>query len=308
LCPRLVVRETVPHGCACMLASQAPLTSQRFVLIRLNMSVTVERSYVVCCESSSHQWKVSPGMLKQIGADDYVKIKPYDAGFVRMVFGIHTDLPKNTRLTLAQADGFKEIVRLRNSAAFEPSAADGSAGKSPDEMKQMSLRDALFGPKAGGKPKAHTKPRMTSEQVRDLRQAQVIFDVPVPAVGSLLASTIWMVKPGHPCEELVVKLDAGNISKLVKFIRDFSADSWDVETLQAFRSYGAEGPGVWRMGSAGIASRVRKAASDDEADDESGLPPKKWKVISGARKALKSSPEPSPVAEEAEEAAPIGDA
>ena len=97
------------------------------------MSVLVEQIYSIKIDAQQ-PWLVSSGCIKRVDGVDFVKLRPYDRGFLRVVCGDIVDIPKNTRATVAQSDGFRTIVALRNAAidAVEPE-------------KPITVVDRLFG-------------------------------------------------------------------------------------------------------------------------------------------------------------------
>ena len=97
------------------------------------MSIIVEQIYSIKIDAQK-PWLVASECVKCINGVDFVKLRPYDPGFIRIVCDDIVDIPKKARATLAQSDGFKTIVSLRNAA---------SEAEEPE--KPITLVDRLFG-------------------------------------------------------------------------------------------------------------------------------------------------------------------
>ena len=75
------------------------------------MAVSIERCYMVSFDNSP-TWKVSKDNVKTINGDDFVRLRPYDTSFVRMV--MDSQLPKGTKkVSLAATEGFRSLVKLQ---------------------------------------------------------------------------------------------------------------------------------------------------------------------------------------------------
>ena len=113
------------------------------------MAVVVEQVFSITVGDSS-PWRVHPKLVKMIDDVPYLKLPSHDPSLVRMIAHDHVELDKKTRFSLAQCDGFKALVELRNPTCQLP-AADGSAS-------------GLF----EVTPKKRTK--LTADQCRQLRE------------------------------------------------------------------------------------------------------------------------------------------
>ena len=208
------------------------------------MSVIVEQIYSIKIDAQK-PWLVASECVKCINGVDFVKLRPYDPGFIRIVCDDIVDIPKKARATLAQSDGFKTIVSLRNAAS-----------EAEELKKPNTVVDRLFG---AGKLKKDKTPKLTAGKLAELRECPEVTEVELPATDSTPAVSILALKSIHPCDDLCVKCDTSTLDAVVRFVRShgFCAD-----TLLDRRQYN-KGGGVWRMGSAGLVQPLAKDDGDD---------------------------------------------
>lgn len=213
------------------------------------MPVTVEVAYTVSIDGSA-PWKVSGDLVRVVDGLSFVKVRPWDPQFVRLVVHDFLKLPKGARPSLAQCPGFKEVLRLRNSHV-----AEFCAEPEPTEP-------SLFGNTVAKKKAKVT--RMNATKLAELREAPAVMEFTVPGVSGCPPLNISAIKPIHPCDDLCVRLDGDTLDHLVAFMR---AEGVDIDSLTTKRQYGNGGnaPGVWRNGSAGL---IRKLVACDDAPDK----------------------------------------
>ena len=96
------------------------------------MPVTIETAYYVSIDKSP-VWKVNADLMREVGEQVFVKIRPYDPQLVRLVCHNVVELPKKERPSLAQCAGFKAIIKLRNDSVFQ------------DRPQTDSVEESLFG-------------------------------------------------------------------------------------------------------------------------------------------------------------------
>ena len=96
---------------------------------------------------------------------------------------------------------------------------------------------------------------------------------------------VSMVTPAHPADDMIIELTADGIDHIVKFIR---ANGLDADISTSSRDYRTEGPGVWKMGSVGLAKRVKKDGAESDHEDTTALSSKRFKMVSGTRKGCKN--------------------
>ena len=243
--PRFVSSYCIHSGCL----SNICLSAQK-------MPATLEVSYTLQIDDAP-AWKIPSSALVLVGEEQYVKIKAYDVGFIRMLCHGCVDLPEKTRFALSETDGWKVLRDLRNKAAFTQPCAD--------EPQENNSLVALFGCEPSPQPKK-AKVRISADKVGDMRNNPTTFEFIVPVDGCEMG--IKAVTPAHPCDELVLKLDPDGIEHVCNFIK---SNGLDQEMLLRRRNYRDEGhAGLWRNGrNSGL---VRKG---DSASD--GL--KKWLTV-----------------------------
>ena len=111
------------------------------------MPVMVEQMYSVTFNDSP-AWRVPSDCIKRVDGVDFLKVKPYDMGFIKFVCAGMVDIPKRARLSLAQCEGFKSLIDLRNDAAAaavtttQPSVAEMLFGRQvvPNKKSDKKLR------------------------------------------------------------------------------------------------------------------------------------------------------------------------
>ena len=230
------------------------------------MPVTIEVTYEIKLNDSP-PWKIFANALRQIESEWFVKLRPYDISFIRLVAHDFIELPKRQRMSLAACAGFKALLKLRNDAAI-----DNADDPHDDDKDALSL----FGSSSvttAVETKKVKRPRLTAAKLQALRDSPTSFEFSVPGTEGNPALMVTAIRPAHPCDELCVKLDAGTIEQLVLFIRDGGVS---VEDLGTRRSYGTVGEGVWKNGSAGY---IKKLAQSDELDDDKSDRKRKYQSL-----------------------------
>ena len=92
------------------------------------MQVSIETMHCLRFNGSP-EWKVTTDLIRVIEGENFVKLRPYDQGLIRMMCHNLIELPKkNYKMSLSQCDSFKSLMRLRQDAVAEK-AAEGSSGK-----------------------------------------------------------------------------------------------------------------------------------------------------------------------------------
>ena len=89
------------------------------------MSLKLQKTYSVACDETKFEWKISRKNLMRVGKDDFLTLTPQLYGLVRVACDGKIDSQQIQRPTLANTDGYKELVELRNEAqrdALEPAA------------------------------------------------------------------------------------------------------------------------------------------------------------------------------------------
>ena len=102
------------------MAQVAPVSAYIFA-----MDVAIERCYSISIDGSP-AWRVGTEHLRTVDGHELVKIKAWDQGFIRLVGHNTVQLPKRERFTLAQCDGFKQLLVLRNEAGLPGDQVDNT--------------------------------------------------------------------------------------------------------------------------------------------------------------------------------------
>jgi hypothetical protein len=87
------------------------------------MALKLKKTYSIICEATSFEWKIADKNVKQIGKSDFTVLTPHLYGLVRIVCDGKVDIKAILRPTLANTNGYIELVELRNEAqrhALEP--------------------------------------------------------------------------------------------------------------------------------------------------------------------------------------------
>ena len=87
------------------------------------MSLKLQKTYSVVCEETKFEWKISEKSVTRVNKEDFLTLAPHVYGLVRVVCDGKIDIQRIQRPTLANTDGYKELVELRNEAqrdALEP--------------------------------------------------------------------------------------------------------------------------------------------------------------------------------------------
>ncbi len=219
-----------------MLRIRSAVNSKHFLLAsghcashtarRLRVAMcTIEHSVTVSMGGKC-TWKVKPCDLVTVDGQSFVKLKPHDYGFIRLVCeGALSKLPANP--TLAGCDGYIQLVKNRNEQ--QAAALTSNAGA-----------ESLFGPQAD--PPAAKRQRISAANRKQMKDSPTTVAVPAPGPDG--EKMIDMVRPAHPCEHVCVPLNPEVVSHVVGFIRS----KVDVEALTHKRNYRSDDlpKGVWK--------------------------------------------------------------
>ena len=173
----------------------------------LKLEVT---SYQLVLDDSP-PWKVHGATLRHVGGHAFAKFKPYDPALVALVCHGLLETPKHERCSLAATQGYRSLLRLRSAAVAELDMPDAQ-----DDDDDAAER--LFGGHQAQNKKGRYKRRMSMTQLQDLRRNPEIMEFSVPG-GDRPDMMIAVARPGHPCEDLCVKLEPAMIEHVVRFIR-----------------------------------------------------------------------------------------
>jgi len=103
----------------------------------------------------------------------------------------------HTKLSLTSSFGLRELLRLRNEAAWPATTA--------------VVAQSLFQQAAVVEPRPK-KPRKRQPD------ASVTVEIQLPAVADLAARPLRVKRPSHPCERLAVPLDTGALQHILLYI------------------------------------------------------------------------------------------
>ena len=81
------------------------------------MPLLIQKTFSVSFDDSP-TWKVSPELLKSIDGVDFVKLRPWDMGFVKLVAHGVAEVTYKHKCSLAGTRGFKSLLQLRNDSVL----------------------------------------------------------------------------------------------------------------------------------------------------------------------------------------------
>ena len=151
------------------------------------MAVVVEQVFSITVGDSA-PWRVHSKLVKMIDDVPYLKLASWEPSLVRMIAHDHVELDKKTRFSLAQCDGFKALVELRNSSCQSPAADESASG-----LFEVT-------------PKKRTK--LTADQCRQLRECPGVQEMLVPGVHGSPSMMVPTLAAAHPCDDVVIRLSA----------------------------------------------------------------------------------------------------
>ena len=210
----------------------------------------------VVSEPGVEPWKVCSTLLKHVDNETYIRLAGSNCRpIMRLLF--KGKPPK--RMSLSQCKGLSELKRLRN----EQAAAESSSAASD-----------FFGAEPAKK-----KPRVSTEDMDNLRSAPTAFQVELPGSDD----KVRMLRAAHPSEDVWLHLTETDVDAMFEFIRSFL----DLEAEAAPREYNKQeglSPSrkTWRWGKGRVATMVdgkwsvapkpskRPAAADPDSDDGGG--------------------------------------
>ena len=205
--------------------------------------MSIETMHVLKLDGAP-EWRVTNQLLRTVGDEIFIKLRAYDMGFIRMVCHGVIDLPKrNYKLSIAQCDGYKALIGLRQNKANQTTQALG--------------RDALAGSASLGDRSRTKRPkRVNASKLQELREDPQVMELEIPAIDGRPPVLISCVRPCHPCDELTVKLCPDTLGQVVLYMRSVGIGE---DTITARRGYRDEQApdGAWKMGSAGYVMRVK---------------------------------------------------
>ena len=271
------------HACLAYSASSIGSSSASRACCFSSMPVVIETIHCLRFDDSP-EWRVSNDLLRNVGDDVFIKLVAYDMGFIRLVCNGVCELPKKRyKLTLAQCDGYKSLLKLRQDKVEDLIRQESGHGA------QSSGRHAL-GLSSGTAPlsKKRRQPKFNASQLQELRDKPQVIEFDLPGVGGMAPIAISCLRSCHPFEQLTVKFDADTIEQVVLHIRAFGTTE---EALTKRRSYRDESApsGAWKWGSAGFVMRRK------------GEEGQKYRSLNNLESSPSASPSDSP-------AAPIADA
>ena len=191
----------------------------------------------------------------------FVKLRPWEPALCKLVAHNVVDLPKGSRPSLAQCEGFQALMKLRNETTPE----------FKDVEPDSETASKLFGNGSSQKAQKTKPPRMNAIKLQEMRESPELIEVPVPGVGEGPALNITFIKPPHPCDEMYISMDPDSLEHAIAYIR---AGGITVDALTTKRSYGGSESGLWKNGSAGL---IQKLAHDDGGCGDDGAMRKKYR-------------------------------
>ena len=226
------------------------------------MPVNIEITYALSM-GDGVLWKVKADHLETVNGNTFVKLRPHEEAFARFCVHGFLDMPKRCRPALGQCPGWKALLQLRNSAMEDILIAAGD---------DASL--SLFGSQEQrGKKK---RQRVNAARLQEIRENPEIVEVFIPGIGDNPGMNISMVRPAHPCDDPIVRLDGDTIEHIVFYIR---AKGIDIESLTSRRGYGGLQPGVWKNGNGSVVRAVTHDSDSDKSGDEAAPVKRKLKRL-----------------------------
>ena len=225
----------------------------------------------------SKPWTVTGDLLREVGGEQYVKLRPHDHGLIRLVTQGHCECPQaKLRRSLGGCAGYRALVKLRND--FIMNLEDAKDGNAAAAAALLGKPDS--GVKYKKKGVVPQLPGLNASQLQTLRDLPEVIDVPVPcgADGAMVdvgpPIMVSMIRACHPCDELCVRFDAASIESVVQFMRCHGVS---MDELIQKRQYGHHGhdKGVWRNGSAGL---ITKVDPDAEPNADDAMPSKRYSL------------------------------
>ena len=233
------------------------------------MPLLIQKTFSVSFDDSP-TWKVSPELLKTIDGVDFVKLRPWDMGFVKLVAHGVAEVNYKQKCSLAGTRGFKSLLQLRNDAVLSEEKLQDD-----DDIEDTGAA-ALFGDSVRPAKKARAgalRPRINAAKLQAMRDEPVAFDFEVPGIDNVPGLSITAIKPAHPCDDLCVKLDTDTLHHLVSFIRGHGFNGEDLLNKRTYRDSGV--PGCWKMGSAGLV----RLTTEEEKEKDDGVMGTKYRSV-----------------------------
>ena len=191
--------------------------------------VTVNQSWAVTL-NAKRVWNIKGDdkHVYRVGDDIYVPMYAHERALGKLVadgmVDEHGDAIDLHTFRVTQCIGYDMLMQMRNDkqrADLQPESADTNG-----------LFDA--------------KVKAIRRSQRDLAEARAsleLLNICLPAAGGFPSCDIQVKRPAHPCDVLVVKLDAAIISHIVMFLREQGLKSDEQR-----RPYRQEGHGIWKRG------------------------------------------------------------
>jgi len=163
------------------------------------------------------RWEPSPQLLCDVDGVTYIKIpraKPCCCAFARMCFK-DTD-PEH--YSVAASIGYKELVEKRNQAQSAELQADVDEPPQPPpgSLQALFLQNAKQ-PMASPSAK---RPRTSRSEIRNMRVNPAVIQIEIPPFGEHPATTLDVLRPVHPRDDLTVRLDVVVLQTIVQYIRN----------------------------------------------------------------------------------------
>ena len=223
------------------------------------MAVVVEQVFSIIVGDSS-PWRAHPKLVRMVNDVPYLKLPSHDPSLIRLIAHDHVELDKKTRFSLAQCDGFKALVELRNSSC-QSTAADESA---------PGLFDVT--------PKKRTK--LTADQCRQLRECPEVQEMLIPGVNGSPSMMVPTLLPAHPCDDIAIRLSADCLQHVIAYIQGHGVSLESLSSKRAYREpLNGETPvkGVWRNGNGSVIVKLPGTAELSDA------PQAKYQRVHAAR-------------------------
>jgi len=120
----------------------------------------------------------------------------------------------------------------------------------------------------------------------ELRSSPQVTELTIQVSGRAPLSLL-VLKPGHSNEDMSVHLEPDTLDYVFTYIAEQGVA---IEDLLAKRQYGGDhGPGVWRMGSAGLVRKIDAVVDGTDDDESPTKKPAKYQSLTTKAKQTKLS-------------------
>ena len=211
-------------------------------LEQIDDMVEKETIYKVCI-GGKRKWKIAATRILLVGDKTMVKIIPFDQSFLRLTIeGCVGDREiHNVSCTLANLEGFKRIVQLRNEAQAQ--ADSQSTQDSPGEPSQFEKGIMkLFGTAAVVPAQRTKKLKVSHEQQREQRRDPSLLRIELPAFGQHAEPLVFdAIRHVNATDDIAVELKGQVIDRIVGFIRHLGIDAESLKRRRAYKQSGVTG-------------------------------------------------------------------